>query len=137
LRALADVPSIDLVAIERGGAGRPHTIERHVARTAAELMARGRASGHAASSYPDVATAQRVVDRALRGAQPAIARWLASGRRPHLPISVRGDSRCGVVYDPHRDGLVATAQALVVLERDPAPPGYTVLTTYPTLESER
>lgn len=121
----------DLVANE----GRPplgHTIDRHVGRTDAQLRARLEREQRisAASTFPDLATAQCVIDRtlALAESRRRIDRWLADDERT-LVLRWRGRETVGRIMG--RDGTVREArEATVVLRKVDGRP-WVILTAYP------
>ncbi len=131
----ADAPSPedvrhDLAADEaRGG----HTIARHVGLSDAQLRQRlSRESISAASTYPDLETAERVVGLTLRRHATRLAEWEArQGPRPNLvlPFSAPDRRPVGRVLRRGAKDPVEAHAAVVVLRwrRD----GTFVLTSYP------
>lgn len=127
-----DGPRRDLRADEtRGG----HTIARHVARSDAELLERLRREKRisAASTYTDLATAERVVGATLRREEARLLRWLSrQGRRPDLVLDYRGEGE--PVGRSLRRGARTPARcgsATVVLRWDERRGDWYVLTSYP------
>jgi len=114
---------------QRGG----HTIARHVGRTDAQLQARlSRESIAAASTYPDLETAERVVRRALAANERRVLRWLDQ-RGPRANLAVRYRARDGLptgrLMRRGEEASVEVSGAVVVLRwRDEA---WYVLTSYP------
>lgn len=121
---------VDLEADEaRGG----HTIARHVGRTEAQLRARlKRESISAASTYPDLDTAERVVSLTLRESAARVRRWTArSGPRANLALRYRARDGLpvGMVLRRSADRAVDALGAVVVLRW--SEDGPYVLTSYP------
>lgn len=113
----------------RGG----HTIARHVGRTDAQLRARlERERIAAASTFPDLQTAERVVARALAANQRRVLRWVDQ-RGPRANLAVRYRARDGLptgrLLRRGDDASADVSGAVVVLRwRDEA---WYVLTSYP------
>jgi hypothetical protein len=113
----------------RGG----HTLARHVGRTDAELQARlARESISAASTYPDLETAERVVARALAANARRVQRWMAQ-RGPRANLAIRYRARDGLptgrLMRRGEDTSAEVDGAVVVLRwRDDS---HYVLTSYP------
>jgi hypothetical protein len=87
----------------------------------------------AASTYPDRATAERVVARTLARQRGRIEPWLArSGPRPNLALDYRGDKREMIGRSLSRRSAqpLACSDAVVVLRWD-GRRGFIVLTSYP------
>ncbi len=123
----------DLREDERRGG---HTLERHVGKTDGELRARLRRERRisAASTYTDLATAERVVGETLDRARRRVERWAArTGRRPNLALDFDGDPRVVIGRSLRRgDAAVEDCHdAVVVLRWDEASGDYVVLTSYP------
>lgn len=123
----------DLREDERRGG---HTLERHVGKTDEELRARLRRERRisAASTYTDLATAERVVGETLDRARRRVERWAArTGRRPNLALDFDGDPRVVIGRSLRRgDAAVEDCHdAVVVLRWDEASGDYVVLTSYP------
>lgn len=122
----------DLARDERRGG---HTLERHVGKTDDDLRRRlvrePRVS--AASTYADLATAERVVGETLARHRDRLRAWLdRDGSRPNLVLEYRG-SRATTVGRSLRRGARAVepcSDALVVLRWDRGRAFY-VLTSYP------
>lgn len=115
----------------RGG----HTIARHIGKTDDELRARLRREQRisAASSYSDLATAERVVGETVRREYERIAAWLArGGPRPNLALDYRGDPDHPIGHSLRRGErkVRAAYDAIVVLKWDGGHEFF-VLTSYP------
>jgi hypothetical protein len=126
------IPGGSLVAHEDlGGA---HTIERHVGRSVDDLRRRvERESLREASTFPDLATADRAVADVLRARRDAIARWVARGDGGLNDFEARLDRPVGTVY--RRDGgrAVEGRTVVVVLARSNRfPEGFRIHTAYVT-----
>src|SRR5262249_19841496 len=105
----------DLSADEAMGG---HTLARHVGRRDADLGARLEREPQisSASTYPDRATAERVVGAALREDVPAFAAWRERrGRRPNFVLRYRADRVIGRSIARGHTEAVACDRALVVL----------------------
>jgi hypothetical protein len=128
-------PKRDLSIDERRGG---HTLSRHVGRTDAELSERLRRERDisAASTYPDRATAERVVGRALATSRDRVASWShRSGSRPNLVLHYASGKAAptGRVLT-RRGGEPRPADgALVVLRWDERGRNWFVLTSYPEM----
>ena len=111
-----------------------HTLQRHVGKSDAELIARlEREPGiSSASTYIDRATAEAVVGAALDSDRGPLSAWLArSGRRPNLVLRYHADH---VIGRSMRRGHVESApcdRALIVLHWDERRQRDYVLTSYP------
>jgi Bacterial CdiA-CT RNAse A domain len=123
----------DLQADERCGG---HTVERHVGRTNAQLAERLRQQPDisAASTYPDLSTAETVVGAALARERSRIAAWSARrGSRPNLALRYRaiGPKPIGRSWQRGKIAPDGCFQAVVVLRWDVSRNTYCVLTSYP------
>jgi hypothetical protein len=110
--------------------GPGHTIDRHTAKTAAELLARVRTSRRIpiASTYWDEATAREAIQRTLSAHEGPIKRWVAAGCPKTLRLRLTSPYDVGFAVD--RSGKVTfVRQATVVLRRDSA--GVVLVTSYP------
>lgn len=121
---------VDLERDERRGG---HTIARHVGRTDAQLRARlSRESIAAASTYPDLETAERVVERALAANERRVLRWIDQrGSRANLAVRYRARDGLptGRMLRRGDEASEEVSGAVVVLRwRDEA---WYVLTSYP------
>jgi hypothetical protein len=126
-------PRRDLAADERCGG---HTIERHVGRTNRQLADRLRQQPgiSAASTYPDLPTAETVVGAALAREQGRIAAWsVRRGSRPNLALRYRapGPTAIGRSWQRGRIAPDDCFQAVVVLRWDVSRGAFCVLTSYP------
>ena len=116
----------------RGG----HTLARHIGRSDAELKERLRREPNisAASTYPDRATAERVVASALARSRARVDQWLArKGSRPNLVLDYHGssgDEPIGRSLPRRSPQPVPCSDAVVVLRWD-GQRGFVVLTSYP------
>ena len=122
----------DLARDERRGG---HTLSRHVGLTDVQLRERLRKDSRisAASTWPDRATAERVVTAALRKNTRRIAEWTArEGSRANLVIDWPGDGKAiGRSLKRGSKEPVPCTRALVVLRWDVEAEIYYVLTAYP------
>ncbi|MFP5379517.1 MAG: RNase A-like domain-containing protein [Vicinamibacteria bacterium] len=122
----------DLREDERRGG---HTIARHVGLTDAQLRERlERESISAASTYPDLDTAERVVGLTLRRHAQRVERWEAlEGPRPNLalPFAAPMQRPLGRVLRRDATEVEDAHYAVVVLRWQPD--GSYVLTSYPEL----
>ena len=126
-------PRRDLAADARCGG---HTIERHVGRTNRQLAERLRQQPDisAASTYPDLLTAETVVAAALAGERSRIAAWSARrGPRPNLALRYHapGPTAIGRSWQRGKIAPDACFQAVVVLQWDVTRGASCVLTSYP------
>ena len=129
----AQAPRRDLAADERCGG---HTVARHVGRTNAQLAERLRQQPDisAASTYPDLQTAETVVGAALARERSRIASWSArSGSRPNLALRYTspGPKPIGRSWQRGKIAPDGCFQAVVVLRWDVSRRAYCVLTSYP------
>ena len=122
--------TIDLAMAEDLGGG--HTIDKHVGKTDAQLLQRLRDQANssgvpsipAASSFPDLASAQRYTQYCIRQRSAEIDAWLATGRPPTPPSPVFEVS--SVRADPNnplapsqvtgRTSVVVNGQAILVTD---------------------
>ncbi|GAC1568340.1 MAG: hypothetical protein NVS2B3_11400 [Vulcanimicrobiaceae bacterium] len=132
--------SLDLKAIEVGRPGEPHTLQKHVAKSVEFLKERIASEGvSAASSYTDVAAAQRATDAIFADVanQSKMKKWIEHGMRSRLALkaSIPGVP-VGYVLDRAdvASGRRATPTnaATAILQADlRSQTSYTILTTYP------
>jgi hypothetical protein len=119
----------DLAADEiRGG----HTIARHVGKTDADLRERleNEPDISAASTYPDLQTAQRVVQTVLDERRGEIEQWEdRSGSRPNLVLRLDLDEPVGRSIRQGQSRAQECEHAVVVLRW--TNDGWYVLTSYP------
>jgi hypothetical protein len=111
-----------------------HLLDRHVGQSEQDLATRlvnePQISG--SSSFPDRATAERVVSQTLDANQSTIADWLAGGSS-RLRLDYSSSDPTGISVSKGTSGAVDVNSARVILVRDPSmPTGYRVLTGYPT-----
>lgn len=131
--AATSVRGRDLREDERRGG---HTLERHVGKSDEDLRARLAREPRisAASTYTDLAVAERVVAEALREAAGRVDRWRArTGRRPNLVLDYDGEPGTVVGRSLRRGQRTAErcTDAVVVLRWDERRGDYFVLTSYP------
>ena len=131
--AQPQAPRRDLRADEQCGG---HTIARHVGRTDRELANRLRQQRDisAASTYPDLETAETVVGEALARERSRVAAWTARrGPRPNLAVRYRSAGRqpIGRSLRRGRSAPDPCFQAVVVLRWDARRGASCVLTSYP------
>jgi uncharacterized protein YukE len=110
--------------------GPGHTIDRHTAKTTAELLDRVRTNRRlrVVSTYWDESTAHESIQRTLTANSALIKRWVDAGcpRQLSLQLNVPYD----VGYGVDRSGTVRFIKAVkVVLRRDSA--GIVMVTSYP------
>lgn len=123
----------DLQADERLGG---HTLERHVGKTDEELALRLRREPRisAASTYPDLLTARRVVALAIARSRDRVASWEARrGGRPNLVLNYATPDGAPVGRSLSRGQRVSRQAegALVVLRWLERERRWIVLTSYP------
>ncbi|MEO5823172.1 MAG: RNase A-like domain-containing protein, partial [Vicinamibacteraceae bacterium] len=116
----AQAPRRDLLADERCGG---HTVERHVGKTNRQLADRLRQQSDisAASTYPDLPTAETVVAAALASDRRLVTTWSARrGSRPNLALRYRapGPKPIGRSWQRGKVAPEACFQAVVVLRWD-------------------
>lgn len=114
---------------ERGG----HTLERHVARTDAQLRERLEHERNisAASTWTDRETAESVVAEALAAERGRMDNWMRRGYpRPNLALHYNAGRVVGRSLRRGDDQTVDCTNAVVVLRADGTDEFY-VLTTYP------
>ena len=133
LHVSAQAPRRDLQADERCGG---HTIARHVGKTNAQLAERLRQQADiaAASTYPDLLTAETVVGAALQQERRRVAAWAArGGQRPNLALRYRwtGPKAIGRSWRRGKIAPDAAFEAVVVLRWDVQRGAFCVLTSYP------
>jgi hypothetical protein len=123
--------SHDLSADEAMGG---HTLQRHVGKSDAELLARLEREPQisSASTYTDRRTAEAVVGAALHADNRAFAAWRArSGRRPNFALRYRADRVIGRTIARGRSASVPCERAVIVLRWDDRRERSYVLTSYP------
>jgi hypothetical protein len=109
--------------------GPGHTIDRHIAKTASQLLARVRTNNlRCASTYWDHASANDTIRRALSTQERRFAQWLAAGSVKPLRLLVTMPYDIGFAINAHAR-VTFIRQAIVVLRRDSA--GIVLLTSYP------
>ena len=129
----AQAPRRDLTVDERCGG---HTVSRHVGKTNRELSDRLRREPNiaAASTYPDLQTAETVVGAALAKEQKRVAAWSAQ-RGPRANLALRytseHDRLIGRSWVRGRIAPNGCTQAVVVLRWDVQRGAFCVLTSYP------
>lgn len=114
---------------ERGG----HTLERHVARTDAELRERllRERSISAASTWTDRETAEEAIAEALRAERGRIENWTRRGYpRANLTLHFEAGRDIGRSLRQGETRTVPCREAVIVLRAD-GPDDYYVLTAYP------
>ena len=130
-----DVPRRDLAADQRRGG---HTLARHVGQTDAQLRQRLRDQPaiSAASTYPDLDTAEQVVGRILEQQAARVRSWSRRrGSRPNLVLrgaDPRGPPIGRVLARGRRTPMPARG-AVVVLRWAPGTGSFYVLTSYPEI----
>lgn len=131
--ASAQAARRDLQADERCGG---HTIARHVGKTNPQLARRLREQPgiSAASTYPDLQTAETVVGVALARERSRVTAWAARrGSRPNLALRYRsqGPKPIGRSWQRGRPAPDGCFHAVVVLRWDVQRDAFCVLTSYP------
>lgn len=109
-----------------------HTIERHVAKSDAELRARLKAEPDisAASTYTDLATAERVVAQVIEKKRPEIRKWEnREGSRPNLALRLDLGETIGRSMAQGKTTAKDVEDAVVVLRWNGN--SWYVLTSYP------
>jgi len=121
----------DLSADEAMGG---HTLQRHVGKSDAELIARLKREPQisSASTYTDRETAENVVGAALGADNRAFATWRArSGRRPNFALHYRADRVIGRTVARGQSESIPCTRAVIVLRWDERRERSYVLTSYP------
>jgi hypothetical protein len=114
---------------ERGG----HTLQRHVARTDAQLRERLQHERNisAASTWTDQETAETVVAEGLSAERGRVENWMRRGYpRANLALHYNAGIVIGRSLRRGEDATVDCASAVIVLRAD-GPESFYVLTTYP------
>lgn len=121
--------------IERGAIdlrlheGPGHTIERHVSKSAGDLLTRVRDSRiPVASTYWDEATAHDAIEQTLAAHRGMVRRWIAAGCPKTLRLRLSVPYDVGFAVNAH-GRVTFIRQATVILRRDQA--GIVVVTSYP------
>jgi uncharacterized protein YukE len=109
--------------------GPGHTIDRHIAKTAGQLLTRVRSSHiPVASTYWDEASARDAIQSTLSTNHDVIRRWIDAGSAKTLRLRLTAPYDLGFAID--RRGMVTFVRhATVVLRRDSA--GVVIVTSYP------
>lgn len=112
----------------RGG----HTIERHVGRTATQLRQRLDAEDkREVSTFPDLATAERFIARALFERRRDVSEWLDGGAQGDTSITWRSADVVGQVLRSGSDRPVPGRTVHVVLYPSSRfPEGFAIRTAY-------
>jgi hypothetical protein len=114
---------------ERGG----HTLQRHVARTDAQLRERLQRERNisAASTWTDRETAEAVVAEGLAAERGRLENWMRRGYpRANLALHYNAGRTIGRGLRRGEDAAVDCTGAVIVLRAD-GPESFYVLTTYP------
>ena len=123
--------SHDLSADEALGG---HTLQRHVGKSDAELIARLEREPQisSASTYTDRATAEAVIGAALQSSNPALAAWRErGGRRPNFALRYRADRIIGRSMSRRHTESVPCDRVVIVMRWDERHNRFYVLTSYP------
>lgn len=112
--------------------GRGHTLERHVGRSTEQLRERQRAERKPeVSTFPDLATAERAIARALYEKRREINAWLTEGAQGDTAVTWRGADVVGSVLRERAGGTVPGHTTHVVLyASDRFPEGFAIVTAY-------
>jgi hypothetical protein len=113
--------------------GKPgHTLERHVGRTPGQLAERlRREQKREVSTFPDVATAEQAIARALFERRREIGTWLAEGAQGDFAVSWKGQEPVGrVLRDGERDPRAGRTTHVVLVPSRRFPEGFAILTAY-------
>ena len=111
-----------------------HTLQRHVGKTDADLLARLERERQisSASTYTDRETAEEIVGAALRSDDRSLAAWRErSGRRPNFVLRYQAGRAIGRSMRRGRARAAPCNRALVVLRWDDRRQREYVLTSYP------
>ncbi|GAA5106426.1 hypothetical protein GCM10023211_06250 [Orbus sasakiae] len=124
------VPGGGLIAHEAAGG---HLIARHVAKTEQELFERV-ANGQVktASSFTDMATAEKIVSLAIEANRKKIQQYLSGSEHGYLVIEYQANYVIGISVTRGKYGSIKVRNARIILARDPRMPvGYKIITGYP------
>jgi Bacterial CdiA-CT RNAse A domain len=111
-----------------------HTLQRHIAKSDANLLERLKREPQisSASTYTDRATAERVVGAALHTGSRAFASWRDRiGRRPNFVLHYRADRAIGRSIARGHSRSEPCDRAVIVLRWEERRQQYYVLTSYP------
>lgn len=111
-----------------------HTIDRHIGKTEQQLRQRLAAEPQisAASSFYNQQQAERDIGEALAVNQGVIATWLKSPERRYT-FNYDTKHPVGITISRNRPQAITVSKLRVVLQRKSNfPPGYFILTAYPT-----
>ncbi|MBZ9641960.1 RNase A-like domain-containing protein [Streptomyces sp. PSKA30] len=119
--------TIDLAMAEDLGGG--HTIDKHVGKTDAQLLQRLRDQANsagvptipAASSFPDLASAQKYTQDCIRQNSAAIDTWLATGPPPQPPSKIFEVGSVGPAANNPLAASPVTGRTSVVVNGQPTP----------------
>ena len=108
-----------------------HTIDRHVGKTAAELMSRLSSSARisASSTFINQATAESVIATTIRQNRSVIKLWLRNGDKARLVLGYEGNSIIGSGIRRGQSAVSSLTNAQVVLKSN-GRGGYFILTSY-------
>ncbi|GAA4850841.1 hypothetical protein GCM10023221_32890 [Luteimicrobium xylanilyticum] len=121
------------IALAEHEAAGGHAIARHVGRSDAFLKSR---DIELASTFRDVAAAERATAENLRANAKRIGSWL-EGTKGQLPIRNSMSPADGRVYVRGEDRFVSPHEVVTFLRRNPAmPDGYHIVTSYPTINKD-
>lgn len=125
------VPGGGLEAHEKAGS---HLIEKHVGKTAAELIARlKRENISASSSFLDLPHAEHFVATAITQNQDRIDAWVDGKGGNRLVLDAHFDASTGISVERGSDHAEDVHSVKLVLERsDALGIGYRIVTGYPT-----
>ncbi len=113
------------------GAGRGHTIAKHVGLSDDALRARLKSTSISrASSFPDRAIAEDAVSGAITANKNQVDVFLRSGKRT-LEINQEFNGAVGRTIGRGEEAVTTTNRARIVLFKDSSPLGYHVKTAYP------
>lgn len=110
-----------------------HTLARHVGKDEAWLRARLAEDPRLsrASSFPDVATAEKVIQAAAKANQELIAEWQRTGRGgARLTLDYEGRQKIGISVSRRSPQVFDCFRARIVLQAMRGN-GYYILTAYP------
>jgi hypothetical protein len=130
---VAFAPSIPGGGLNAHEAAGGHTLERHIAKTEAELAQRLAVESRisAASSFTNLSVAEAAIGEAIAKNEQSIASWVKS-RSNRYTIDYNANRIVGISLRRRASKATSASRLKIVFQRSAnLPPGYFILTAYP------